>query len=75
MRDAFRPSARCADQIALKALSTRRRQLTEMIAMEKTRLKQALDPLVSESHKATILALAEACRAHRGRDRKPHRQG
>ena len=33
-----------------------------MIAMEKTRLKQALDPLVSESHKATILALAEACR-------------
>ena len=33
-----------------------------MIAMEKTRLKQALDPLVSESHKDTISALAEACR-------------
>ena len=61
MRDAFRPLPD-ADQVALKALSTRRRQLTEMIAMEKTRLKQALDPLVSESHKDTISALAEACR-------------
>ena len=46
-----------------------------MIAMEKTRLKQALDPLVSESHKATILALAEACRRIEDEDPTPHRQG
>lgn len=47
-----------ADQLALKALSTRRRQLTEMIAMEKTRLKQASQPLIQGSHRATIEALS-----------------
>ncbi|MGX5774192.1 IS110 family transposase [Methylorubrum zatmanii] len=49
------------DQIALKALSTRRRQLTELIALEKTRLKQALDPLVADSHRAVIDSLEAAC--------------
>lgn len=48
---------------ALKALSTRRRQLTEMIAIEKTRLKQALEPIVVASHKAAIAELAAACQA------------
>lgn len=47
-----------ADQLALKALSTRKRQLTEMIAMEKTRLKQAVEPLILDSHRAAIQALA-----------------
>ena len=37
-----------AEQAVLKALSTRRRQLTESIAIEKTRLKQAFDPLIVE---------------------------
>jgi transposase len=36
MTDAIRPLP-TAEQLALRALSTRRRQLTEMIAMEKTR--------------------------------------
>jgi transposase len=51
------------DQVRLKALSTRRRQLTELIAMEKTRLKQALDPLVADSHRAVIETLEGACAA------------
>lgn len=51
------------DQIRLKSLSTRRRQLTELIAMEKTRLKQALDPLVADSHRAVIETLEGACAA------------
>lgn len=50
-----------ADQTALKALSTRRRQLTELIAMEKTRLKQALDSLIADSHRALIRTLEVAC--------------
>ena len=62
MPDTVRPLP-SAEQTALKALSTRRRQLTEMIAIEKTRLKQALDPLVIDSHKAAIAALTAACRA------------
>ena len=62
MADAVRPVPD-ADSQALKALSTRRRQLTELIAMEKTRLKQAAEPLVIKSHKAAIAALAEACAA------------
>jgi len=61
MADAVRPLPD-EQQIALKALSTRRRQITEMIAMEKTRLKQALEPLVITSHKAAIAALEAACR-------------
>ena len=46
-----------ADQLALKALATRRRQVVEMIAMEKTRLKQAAEPLIIESHRDAIAAL------------------
>jgi transposase len=48
-----------ANQQTLKALATRRRQLVEMIAMEKTRLKQAVDPVMCDSHRATITALSE----------------
>jgi len=53
MQDAARPvpSARTFE---IRALSTRRRQLVEMIAMEKTRLKQALDPAIAESCQRTI---------------------
>ena len=39
MPDRLRPAPE-PEAIALKALSTRRRQLTELIAMEKTRLAQ-----------------------------------
>jgi transposase len=56
MTDAPRPVP-SANQQALKALATRRRQLVEMIAMEKTRLKQASDPLLCESHRTAIAAL------------------
>ena len=56
MTDALRPVP-TANQQALKALATRRRQLVEMIAMEKTRLKQAAEPLLCESHRAAIAAL------------------
>jgi transposase len=61
MTDAVRPLP-SADQLALKALSTRRRQLTEMIAMEKTRLKQAVEPLLLDSHRAAIASLTAECR-------------
>lgn len=61
MTDAIRPLP-SAEQLALKALSTRRRQLTEMIAMEKTRLKQSTEPLLLESHRVTIAALSAQCR-------------
>jgi transposase len=61
MTDAIRPLP-SAEQLALKALSTRRRQLTEMIAMEKTRLKQAVEPLLLASHRAAIAGLTEQCR-------------
>jgi transposase len=44
---------------ALRALSTRRRQIVEMIAMEKTRLKQALEPAIADSHKSLIARLSE----------------
>lgn len=61
MRDAIRPLP-SAEQLTLKALSLRRRQLTEMIAMEKTRLKQAVEPLLLDSHRAAIAALTAQCR-------------
>jgi len=61
MTDAIRPLP-TAEQLALKALSTRRRQLTEMIAMEKTRLKQTAEPLLLANHRATIAALTAQCR-------------
>jgi transposase len=47
-----------ANQQTLKSLATRRRQLVEMIAMEKTRLKQAMDPVLCDSHRSTIAALS-----------------
>jgi len=43
MTDAIRPLP-TAEQLALRALSTRRRQLTEMIAMEKTGLNKLPSP-------------------------------
>jgi transposase len=56
MSDTVRPLPSQA-QLALKALATRRHQLVEMIAMEKTRLKQAIEPMILESHRATIKTL------------------
>jgi transposase len=60
MTDAIRPLP-SAEQLTLKALSTRRRQLTEMIAMEKTRLKQATEPLLQDSHRTVIAGLTAQC--------------
>jgi transposase len=56
MIDAVRPLPSAA-QMRLKALSLRRRQLVEMIAMEKVRLKQALEPILVDSHRAAIADL------------------
>ena len=50
-----------ADQLILKALSTRRRQLTELIAMEKTRLRQAMDQMIIDSCRHLIATLEKAC--------------
>jgi transposase len=52
-----------AELMILKALSTRRRQLTELIAMEKTRLKQAADAIVIESCRDLIAILETKCDA------------
>ncbi len=60
MSDTVRPLPSAA-QLTLKALSLRRRQLTEMIAMEKTRLKQTLEPLLLDSHRAAIADLSAEC--------------
>jgi transposase len=49
--------------LTLKALSTRRRQLTELAAMEKTRLKQAEDAMVLASCREVIAILEEKCAA------------
>lgn len=65
MSDAVQPLP-SAFQLTLRALSTRRRQLTEMIAMEKTRLKQALEPILMASHKAAIADLTAECRKIEG---------
>ncbi len=46
-----------AEAVRLRALSSRRRQLVEMIAAEKTRLKQALDEAIAESHRNMIKQL------------------
>lgn len=56
MSDTLRPLPG-EDQLAAKALASRRRQIVEMIAMEKTRLKQAVDPLVATSHRNAIKVL------------------
>lgn len=57
MSDTLRPLP-TANQQALKGLATRRRQLVEIIAMEKTRLKQVADPLLVDSHRTMIALLA-----------------
>ena len=57
MTDAIRPLP-SEDHLALKALATRRRQLVEMIAMEKTRLKQAQRPMIAASHRKAIEVLS-----------------
>jgi transposase len=58
MTEALRPPP-SPEALERRTLSLRRRQLVEMIAMEKTRLKQALDPAMAASHKAVIALLAE----------------
>jgi transposase len=60
MPERLRPAPE-PEEIALKALSTRRRQLTELIAMEKTRLAQAFDAEIAASHRTVIAALEAAC--------------
>lgn len=57
MSETLRPVP-TASQQTLKALATRRRQLVEMIAIEKTRLKQAAEPLLLASHRTAIALLA-----------------
>jgi transposase len=57
MREPPRPLPSAEDQ-ALKDLAARRRQLVEMIAMEKTRLKQAFEPMIAASHRTAIAGLA-----------------
>lgn len=66
MGDACRPIPD-TETLRLRALSTRRRQLVEMIAMEKTRLKQALDADIVQSHRRAIAQLT-AMRAEVERD-------
>jgi len=61
MQDAARPVPD-AKAFEIKALSTRRRQLVEMAAMEKVRLKQTLDEAVADSCRQMI-ALFTAERA------------
>jgi transposase len=56
MSDAIRPLP-SDRQLAVKALASRRRQLVDMIAMEKTRLKQAPDPAIADSHRRAIAVL------------------
>jgi transposase len=58
MSDAVRPLP-SEDQLVAKALATRRRQIVEMIAMEKTRLKQAHERMIVRSHRAAIAALSD----------------
>jgi transposase len=62
MQDAARPVP-SAQAFQIRALSARRRQLVELAAMEKTRLKQALDPQIADSCRAMIAMLT----AERGR--------
>lgn len=59
MSDDIRPLP-SHDLLAAKALASRRRQIVEMIAMEKTRLKQASDPIVLNSHRSAIASLTSA---------------
>jgi transposase len=57
MTDATRPVP-SQQTLEIRALSTRRRQIVEMLAMEKARLKQADDAFMAESHRKTIALLA-----------------
>lgn len=57
MSDVARPVP-SLETMEIRALSTRRRQLVEMAAMEKTRLKQAIDKEIAHSHRQTIALLA-----------------
>ena len=57
MQDAARPVP-SPQAFQIRALSTRRRQLVELAAMEKTRLKQALDQEIADSCRAMIAILA-----------------
>jgi len=57
MQDAARPIP-SAKTFQIRALSTRRRQLVEMIATEKTRLKQTLDEPIATSCRQIIDLLA-----------------
>ena len=61
MSDVARPIP-SVEALKIRALSTRRRQIVDMIAAEKTRLKQALDPEIEAGVK-TIIAALEAERA------------
>ncbi|MGL5116590.1 MAG: IS110 family transposase [Beijerinckiaceae bacterium] len=56
MTDATRPVP-SQQTLEIRALSTRRRQIVEMAAMEKTRLKQTDDAFMAESHRKTIALL------------------
>ena len=58
MQDAARPVP-SPKAFEIKALSTRRRQLVEMAAMEKVRLKQTLDEAVAGSCRQMIAMLTE----------------
>lgn len=65
MNDVVRPIP-SENTLKIRALSTRRRQLVEMAAMEKTRLRQALDREVQDSLRAAISMLkAERSRLER----------
>jgi transposase len=58
MSDVVRPVPD-AQAMRLRALSARRRQIVEMIAMEKTRLKQAVEDDILDSHREMIALLGE----------------
>ena len=58
MQDAARPVP-SPKAFEIRALSTRRRQLVEMIAMEKVRLKQTLDEAIAQSARFVIATLGQ----------------
>lgn len=58
MQDAARPVP-SPKAFEIRALSTRRRQLVETIAMEKVRLKQTLDEVIADSCRRMIALLSE----------------
>ncbi|MEO8113954.1 MAG: IS110 family transposase [Phenylobacterium sp.] len=58
MQDAARPVPN-PKAFEIRALSTRRRQLVEMAAMEKVRLKQTLDEAVAQSCRQMIAMLSQ----------------